>query len=88
MKNDVLQRALAPALVAADEFDQGRRVLLPAEILLRQHAHVVAGAPHQRGLDLVVAQHVAAQDAAAGQRRDRRNAAMNGATRMTALWPQ
>ena len=57
----VLQRALAPALIAADEFDQRRRVLLPAEVFLRQHAHVVAGAPHQRRLDLVVAQHVAAE---------------------------
>ena len=66
----VLQVALAPALVAADELDQRRRVLLPAEILLRQHAHLVAGAPHQRRLDLVVAQHMAAEHAVAGQRRD------------------
>ena len=62
--------ALAPALVAAEKFDQRRRVLLPAEVLLGQHAHVVAGAPHQRRLDLVVAQHMAAEHAAARQLRD------------------
>ena len=66
----VLQRALAPALVAADEFDQRRRILLPAEVFLRQHAHVVAGAAHQRRLDLVVAQHMAAEHAAFRQFRD------------------
>jgi hypothetical protein len=33
-----------------------------------KQADVVAAAPHQRGLDLVVPQHVPAQQAAAGQR--------------------
>src|SRR6476660_9824875 len=66
----VLQRALAPALVAAKEKEQGRRILLPAEVLLWQHANVVAGAAHQRRFDLVVAQHMAAEHAALGQLRD------------------
>jgi hypothetical protein len=48
----------------------GRRVLLPAEVFLdRQHAHLVAAAAHQHRLDLVVAQHMAAERALAGQHR-------------------
>ena len=35
----------------------------------RQHAHLVAGAAHQRGLDLVVRQHVAAERRLARQHR-------------------
>src|SRR4029079_5911244 len=54
----VLHVALAPAQIAADEFDQGRRVLLPSEILFRQYADFVSGGAHQGRLDLVVAEDV------------------------------
>ncbi len=47
----------------------GRRVLLPAAALLRQHAHLVAGPAHQRRLDLVVREHVAAERRLARQDR-------------------
>src|SRR5262249_58696248 len=67
----VLQRSQQPALVAADELDQGRRILLPTQVLLRQDTHVVAGASHESRLDLVVTENVAAQDPLAGQWRDR-----------------
>ena len=68
-KAPVLHVALAPAQIAADEFDQGRRVFLPAQVLFRQHAHVVAGGAHQRGLDLIVAEDVAAGHSVFGQDR-------------------
>ena len=58
---EILHVALAPAQIAPDEFDQGRRVLLPAAVFLGQHAHLVARAPHQHRFELVVAQHVAAE---------------------------
>ena len=58
-KPPILHVALAPAQVAADEFDQGRRILLPAQIFLRQHPYVVAGGAHQRRFDLIVAEDVA-----------------------------
>ena len=58
-KTPILHVALAPAQIAADEFEQGRRIFLPAQILLRQHAHVVAGGAHQHRLDLVVAEDMA-----------------------------
>ena len=65
----ILHVALAPAQVAADELDQRRRVLLEARAFLRQHAHLVAGAPHQHRLDLVVAEHMAVDQRTAGEHR-------------------
>ncbi len=56
----VLHVALAPAQIAPDEFEQGRGILLEALILERQHPHLVAGAPHQHRLDLVVAEDLRA----------------------------
>ena len=53
----VLHVALAPAQIAADELDQGRRVFLPAGFF-RQHPHAVTGAAHQHRLKLVVAENV------------------------------
>ena len=86
-KMPVLHVALAPAQVAADEFEQRRRILLEAVALLRQHAHLVAGAPHQHRLDLVVAEHVAA-DGALSASTGSWQCSMNGASRTMALWPQ
>ena len=57
------------------------------EILVGQDAHLVAGAPHQGRLDLIVAEDVAAQEAMAGQRR-KWQCRLNGAIRTMALWPQ
>src|SRR4249920_4069090 len=54
----VLHVALAPAQIAADEFNQGRRVLLPTEILFRQDADLVSGGAHQGRLDLVMTEDV------------------------------
>ena len=65
----VLHVALAPAQVAPDELDQRRRVLLEAVAFLRQHAHLVAGAPHQHRLDLVVAEDMAGDERALGEHR-------------------
>ncbi len=75
MKNTYCSVPWQPAQVAPDVFDQGRRVLLPAEILVRQDADVEAGAPHQGGLDLVVAENLAAQDAACRAGAESRSAA-------------
>ena len=51
------------------EFEHGRRVLLAAAALVGQHAHLVAGAAHQRRLDLIVRQDVAAERRPARQHR-------------------
>src|ERR1700759_71045 len=66
----ILQGALAPALIAANEFNQGRWVLLPAEIFLRQYTDVIARTAHECGFDLVVAQHMATEHATLRQLRD------------------
>jgi hypothetical protein len=84
---EILHVALAPAQIAPDEFEQGRRILFPAAVFVGQHAHFVTRAPHQHGFELVVAQHVAAE---------RRPARQHGQTAMLdkrrerriALWPQ
>ena len=52
----ILHVALAPAQIAADEFDQRRRILLEARAFARQHAHRVTRASHQHRFDLVVAE--------------------------------
>ena len=63
----ILQIALAPAQIAPREFENGRRVFLPASVFLRQHADLVAGAAHQGRLDLVVRHHRPAERRPAGQ---------------------
>ena len=63
----VLHVAVAPTQITADEFEQRRRVLLPALVFDREDAHVVAGTPHQRCLDLVVTENMAAEHAARRQ---------------------
>ena len=75
----VLHVALAPAQVAADELDQRRRVLLPAVVLVGQHADLVAGAAHQHRLDLVVAEDMAAAERALAEQSGSWQCAMNGA---------
>ncbi len=65
----ILHVALAPAQIPPQEFDERRRILLPAIVLDRHHAHVIAGAPHQHGFDLVVAQHFTAEDRVGRKRR-------------------
>src|SRR5674476_1104842 len=53
--------ALAPTQIAAAEFHQRRRILLPAQALDRQHPDLVAGPAHQHGLDLVMAEKMTAE---------------------------
>ena len=53
-----------------------------------QHPHLVAGAAHQHRLDLVVAEHVAAQPAPPSGSGGMSQCAMNGARRNTELCPQ
>jgi hypothetical protein len=65
----ILHVALAPAQIAADEFDQGGRILLEARAFLGQHAHPIAGAPHQHGFDLVMTEHMTFHQCAARQHR-------------------
>src|SRR4029078_7373710 len=55
----VLHVSLAPAQITPDEFNQGRRVLFPSEVLFRQDADLVSGSAHQGCLDLVVAEDMA-----------------------------
>ena len=69
-KAPILQVALAPSQIAADELDQGGRIFLPSERLVGKHADFVAGAAHQHRLDLIMAENVSAQGPAFGQRRD------------------
>ena len=83
----ILQVAEAPAQVALGEIEHGRRVLLPAAHLDRQHAHLVAGAAHQRRLDLVVAHHRPAERRPARQHRQMALVA-EGRDPDQALWPQ
>ncbi len=83
----VLHVALAPAQVAPREFEHGRRILLPAPAFLRQHAHLVAGAAHQRRFDLIMGQDVSAQRRLPG-RIGRWQCSAKGAIRTIALWPQ
>src|SRR2546423_2555961 len=61
--------ALAPARVAADEFDERGGILLEARAFPRQHAHAVAGAAHQHGFDLVMTEHVAFDQRTFGENR-------------------
>ena len=70
---NVLPVALAPAQVALDEVRQRRRVLLEAAVLVGNGAHLPARAAHQRRLDLVVAEHPAAQRRPPGQQRQAGN---------------
>src|SRR5674476_1417326 len=53
--------APAPTQIAAAEFHQRRRILLPAQALDRQHPDLVAGPAHQHGLDLVMAEKMTAE---------------------------
>ncbi len=64
----VLQIALAPAAVARGEVDQRGRALLVTAAERRQHINGVAGAQHQRGLDKIMAENVAAEGRAPAQR--------------------
>ena len=57
----VLQIALAPAPVARRQIDQRRRAFLVRAAERRQHVDRPAGAAHQRRLDEVVAEDVAAE---------------------------
>ena len=66
---EILHIALAPAQIALDEVRQAGRVLLPALELIGDDAHLVARRAHQRGLHLVMAQHMAAEGRPAGQQR-------------------
>ena len=63
----VLQVALAPAPVARRDVDERGRALLVAAREVVQHVDRVAGAPHQRRLDEIVAEHVAAERRPAGK---------------------
>ena len=63
----VLQVALAPASVADQQVGQGRRTLLVAALHVRHHVRGPAATPHQRRLDEIVAQHMAAERLAPGQ---------------------
>src|SRR5262249_15863566 len=65
----VLHVALAPTKIAANEFDQCGRILLPSEILFRQHTHYVAGTAHQYGFQLIVAEDVTSIHSVLGKRR-------------------
>ena len=67
-KRPVLHVALAPAQVAAHEFQQRRRIVLPAEILPRKDADVIAGSAHQRRFDLVVTEDMPLRLAFPGER--------------------
>ena len=61
----VLQIALCPAAVANGDVDQRRRRLFPGTDAVGGHAHLPSGAPHERRLDEVVREHVAAERLAA-----------------------
>ena len=69
-KVPVLHVALAPAKIAVDELEQRRRILLEARAFLRQHAHLIPGAPHQHRFDLVVAQHVPGNERTLAEHRE------------------
>ncbi len=69
----VLHVAVAPAQIALDEVEQGGRIGLETAVLDRQYANLPAGAAHQHCLDLIVAEHLAAERRAA---RHGRQAAM------------
>ena len=71
----VLQIALAPAPVARRQVDQRGRALLERAAQRRQHVDRLAGAAHQRRLDEIVAEDVAAEGRPA---RQVRQAAMVG----------
>ena len=71
----VLQIALAPAPVAGREVDQRGRALLVGALEVGQHVDRPAGAPHQRRLDEIVAEDMAAEGRLALQVRQ---AAMGG----------
>ena len=64
---DVLQIALTPAPVARGEVDQRGRAFLEAAAERRQHVDRPAGAAHQRRLDEIVAEDMAAERRLAGQ---------------------
>ena len=68
---EVLQIALAPALVALQFVEQRRRHFLVTARQIVGDPHAPAGAPHQRRLDEVVAHDLAGQRAAAGQLAER-----------------
>ena len=63
----VLEIALAPAPVARRDVDERGRALLVAAREVVQHVDRPAGAPHQRRLDEIVAEHVAAERRPAGK---------------------
>ena len=71
---DILHVAAAPAQIAAHEFEQRRRIFLIAAALDRQHAHLIAGAPHQRRLDLVVRENMPVRRKGAADRNAARKA--------------
>ncbi|MCW0416168.1 hypothetical protein NB689_001922 [Xanthomonas sacchari] len=68
----VLQVALAPAAVAHQQVGQRRRAFLVAALQVRHHVHGPAATTHQCRFDEVVAEHVAAERLAPGQRRQAR----------------
>ena len=83
-EEQILQRPLAPALVAPEEIDQGRRVLFPPRSSSagrgRRSRRAASGRPRPG--------HGSAwPQALAGERRDLAMC-LKGATRITALWPQ
>ena len=61
----VLQIALRPAAIAHGDVDQRGRRFLPGAAAVGGHAHLPAAAAHQRGLDEIMRQHVAAEGLAA-----------------------
>ena len=63
----MLQVALAPAAIAFQMLDHGRRRLLVAAVEIVGQMHFVAGATHERGFDEIVTHRPATDRAAAGQ---------------------
>ena len=66
----VLQVALAPAAIAFQVLDHGRRRLFVAAAEIVGEVHFVAGAAHQRGLDEIVTHRPAADRAPPRQLRE------------------
>src|SRR4051794_10849709 len=63
----MLQIALAPSAVARGKIQQRRRALLVAAAERGRHVDCPAAAPHQCGLDEIMAENVSAERLAAAQ---------------------
>ena len=64
----VLQIALTPAPIAHRVIDQRGRRFFEAALVVGQQIHPPTGAPHERGLDEIVAQNETSEGRPAGQR--------------------